>query len=372
MNHCLVSLRRFVRDGGGRKLLSLFKGLLSEPRYIWEFLTGFPQLAIRHLLLREPIFWVHRGSGIGDIICTLPAVVALRHIEPKAIIIYETRRTNLPIVMRCRSVDLVVEEGSPLARIARKVFALKMYLNPLLPDEYVPQRHCARIHLSEEFGRSFGFPTLKRQSVCLEVIPKANKEVRKWLQNEGLQNEESNGAPLVVIHTGPSWKTREWPIEHWLDLVGRLQAEFNARVVQIGHDSYQSGEASPSPRVTGTVDWVGKLSIDHMLALLKVTDLFVGIDSGMLHLAGAVRTPCVGIFGPTDSNCRLPACSPAVGVTAQVPCIGCHHNADGPGHWRMGCVHDVRCMSNLGGEDVFRACSQLLKTPRRPEVRAVA
>ena len=84
-------------------------------------------------------------------------------------------------------------------------------------------------------------------------------------------------------------------------------------------------------------DWIGKLSMDQMLALLKEADLFVGIDSGMLHMAGAVRTACVGIFGPTDPACRMPIGSPAIGVTAQVPCLGCHHNAGGPGHWISGC-----------------------------------
>jgi ADP-heptose:LPS heptosyltransferase len=264
-----------------------------------------------------------------------------------------------------------VEHKSPIALVARKVFALKMYLYPFLPDEYTPQRHCGRIHLSEEFGRIFGLPSLKRHSVRLEVNPRASKAIRKLLRKDGLQNKDSNDAPLVVIHTGPTWKTREWLPGHWIDLVERLQTEFKARVVQIGDDSYQSGKKVPSPRVSGAVDWIGKLSLDQVLALLKVADLFVGIDSGMLHLAGGVRTSCVGIFGPVDPDCRLPVCSPAIGVTAQVPCIGCHHNADRPGHWRMGCPHDIRCMSNLGATDVFQACAELLRTPRRGDLQPI-
>src|SRR5262249_27626403 len=142
----------------------------------------------------------------------------------------------------------------------------------------------------------------------------------KWLQSTGL-----NTLPLVVIHTGPSWKTKEWPAEHWNDLITRLKSKFGAGIVQIGKDRLASGETCLSPRAVGAIDRVGQLSLDQMLALLRVADLFVGIDSGMLHLAGAVRTSCVGIFGPTDPNCFLPTSSPGIGVTAQVSCIGCHH-----------------------------------------------
>jgi ADP-heptose:LPS heptosyltransferase len=237
-----------------------------------------------------------------------------------------------------------------------------MSLYPLLPDEYKPKRHCARIHLTEEFRKSFGLPGLDDTAVCLEVTPKATKEVRKWLQSNGLADR-----PLVVIHTGPTWKIREWPVEHWTELVKVLKSEFRVAVVQIGQDSFASGETCLSPRVAGAIDRVGELSLDQMLALLKAADLFVGIDSGMLHLAGTVRTSCVGIFGPTDPHCRLPTGSPAVGVTAEVPCIGCHHDVNGPGHWITGCPHDIRCMSDLTVENVFRACSGFLKISSRSD-----
>ena len=317
-------------------------------------------VAARHLLLGNPILCVRRYAGIGDIICTFPSLMALRRTEPTAMLIYETRRHNMLLVARSRLVDLVVEEGSPLAWICQKLFRLKLDLYPLLPDEYTPKRHCERIHLTEEFRKSFGLPALDGQSARLEVTAKANKEIFRWLRSTGLSD-----TPLVVIHTGPTWKTREWPVEHWIELVMRLRSEFGAAVVQIGQDTFASGEACVSPRAVGAIDRVGRLTLDQMLALLKVADLFVGIDSGMLHLAGTVRTSCVGIFGPIDPSCRLPTSSPAIGVTAQEPCIGCHHNANGPGHWMTGCPHNIRCMSNLTVEEVFRACSNYLKIPPR-------
>jgi ADP-heptose:LPS heptosyltransferase len=367
MSKTVNLLKCFVRGAHIQKLASLFKQLTFEPRYVLQVLKGFPKVAARHLFLGDPILYVRRFSGIGDIICTFPSLMALRRTEPTAMIIYETRRHNMPLVARCRVVDLVVEEGSPLARMCQKLFTLKLSLYPLLPDEHTPKRHCERIHLTEEFRKSFGLLAVDNQSVCLEATARAKKEIFKWSQSEGLSE-----TPLVVIHTGPTWKTREWPVENWDELVTQIKSEFRAAVVQIGQDSFASGEASLSPRAVGAIDRVGELSLDEMLALLKVADLFVGIDSGMLHLAGAVHTSCVGIFGPTEPSCRLPTNSPGIGVTAQVPCVGCHHNEDGPGHWLTGCPHNIRCMSNLTVEDVFRACSSFLKTPSRSDCRVTA
>jgi ADP-heptose:LPS heptosyltransferase len=344
--------------GQAGKLLEALQKLLLEPRYVWQIIRGLPTLVIRHVFLGLPIVWVRRGSGVGDIICTFPSIISLRR-SRKVLIVYETLRGNVPLVSLFRSVDLVIEQGSPFSWMCRALFKIEEFWMPSLPDEHTPKRHCERIHLREEFRRAFGLPFLDTESVCLEIKPRTIKTVRKWMGRD-----LRGSAPLVVIHTGPTWKIREWLNERWTELVTRLKSELGVEVIQIGQDSYMSRDGCVSPRAMGALDWVGKLSMDQMLALLKDADLFVGIDSGMLHMAGAVRTACVGIFGPTDPGCRLPIGSPAVGVTAQVPCLGCHHNAEGPGHWMTGCPHDIRCMSNLRVEDVFRACADLLNVHR--------
>ena len=66
-----------------------------------------------------------------------------------------------------------------------------------------------------------------------------------------------------------------------------------------------------------------------MLALLSSSILFVEIDAGILHLAGAVGTPCVGIAEPTDPDCFLPRNCASIGVTGELTCIGCYRDASG-------------------------------------------
>src|SRR6266446_2848748 len=199
----LLPLKPHNRSAQIRKLLAALQKLTLEPRYIWQIIRGLPRLGIRHVLLGLPILWIRRSSGIGDIICTFPSTVALRG-SKKTLIIYETLRGNVPLVSRFRAVDLVIEQGSPFAWMCRTLFRIGEFWSPLLPDEHTPKRHCERIHLTEEFRRAFGLASLDTQPVCLEVTPRATKTVRKWVRRD-LRGD----APLVVIHTGPTWKIRE-------------------------------------------------------------------------------------------------------------------------------------------------------------------
>jgi len=260
----------------------------------------------------------------------------------------------MPLLECCPAVDVAVELRTPLAESIHRFLRPRWTLYPLLPDERTPPQSRKHIHIVEEFGRSCGLSFLTERSPRLEIPTKARERIERRLRKAGLQNET-----IAVIHTGPTWQVKEWPTAKWRELVNRLQWNLGVAVIQIGHDYCGSGEPRPSPRVEGAVDWVGQLCIKEMLALLKRAKVFVGIDSGMLHLAGAVCAPCVGLFGPTDGRCFLPRESPAVGVTSRVACLGCHHHTLGPTHWRTGCPSAMICMSELAVNDVFVACSQL-------------
>jgi ADP-heptose:LPS heptosyltransferase len=90
--------------------------------------------------------------------------------------------------------------------------------------------------------------------------------------------------------------------------------------------------------------------------------LIISIDSGPIHVAGAVGTPVVGLFGAVNPLYRLPPASAAVGLVTDVPCLFCHHRTPIE-HWRTGCPHDIRCMKLLEPEAVFNAVVEMLEPP---------
>jgi ADP-heptose:LPS heptosyltransferase len=332
---------------------------IKKPGDAWEVLRALPKLVVQCGLLRKPVLLICRYSGMGDIICTFPSVAALKEQHPKSVMVYETRGHNVNLVRRCREVDLVVGEGSLLTMLLQRFLRPAQILFPALPDECKPPRPRERIHLIDEFRNSFGLTSLDKQSVQLKVSRRAARSVAKRLRQEGIY-----GKPFALLHTGPTWKVKEWPAEKWNELVVELKAKHQIEVIQIGENRTPYGEIREGPRVTGARNWVGVLTLDETLAALSVADLFLGVDSGVLHLAGTVNTPTIGIFGPTDPACFLPRNSRAVGVTSDVSCLGCHHNSQGPGHWQNGCPNNIQCMSRLQARDVFVACGKFLGLPQ--------
>lgn len=342
--------------------VSILRSAVKKPRGIWQVFCAFPKLFVQCVCLRKSVLWVYRHAGIGDIVCTLPSVGTLKQSFPKAIMVFETRPGYVTLVRRCPHVDLAIEDCSLPAKLLQTMFKPKISFRPLLPEEHHPPQPRGRTHIVEEFRKSFGLKSLNEQSAHLKVSSRALRQM-----GQRLKIEQMGGKPFVVIHTGPTWKVKEWPGANWGKLVAELKARNQIEVIQIGENRTATGETRQSPHVAGVINWIGTLTMDQTLALLSLADLVVGVDSGVLHLAGVVDTPCVGIFGPTDPKCFLPRNNRSAGVTSNVSCLGCHHDPQGPRHWQSGCANHVRCMAELSVESVFEACGKLLRL-RQPGV----
>jgi ADP-heptose:LPS heptosyltransferase/SAM-dependent methyltransferase len=109
-------------------------------------------------------------------------------------------------------------------------------------------------------------------------------------------------APYVTVHDGfdnttpvaAGLATKCWPLEHWADLVRRLKSQMpGVRIVQLG--------AAKSRAIAGVdVDLVDRTSLQQAAWIVKNALLHIDTDSGLVHVARAVHTPAVALFGPTD------------------------------------------------------------------------
>ncbi|MBU1186176.1 MAG: glycosyltransferase family 9 protein, partial [Acidobacteria bacterium] len=84
--------------------------------------------------------------------------------------------------------------------------------------------------------------------------------------------------------------------------------------------------------------------LPQLAALIKLCRLFISNDSGPMHLANAVGTPVVSIFGPTDERRTGPFQQPSAVVKKQAPCGPCLYRT---------CPYDHRCMNDITAEDVY-------------------
>lgn len=110
------------------------------------------------------------------------------------------------------------------------------------------------------------------------------------------------GAPLVV-NLGASKPPNRWAPERFAELSQRLAAEAESPVVLTGGPGDRDIEADVLGHLRGAggvTSLVGETSLLQLVELLRRSRLFIGCDTGPMHLAAAVRTPVVALFGPAD------------------------------------------------------------------------
>lgn len=304
----------------------------------------------RRLVFRQTVILFERHGGIGDIICTFPSVLALRERHPKAIFVYSVRRAFKCIVKMGHVADCIVEQDWSTESPKVVTTDYDTCYRPWLEDEKPTGRE--HVHLVDDFARGLNVTLRSRQP---RLYPPA-KLTR--LVQEKLSPLRKNSKILIGIHIGPSWTVREWRTEAWQQLVNLLKQSYNCTIVQFGADVDTTKGAVRAPRIERTEDFVGKLSLEESVAALQQLDFFIGIDSGLLHIAGSVGTPTVGLFGAIDPQLRLPPGTLSEAVMSSVPCLGCHHRTPVL-HSQDQCVNRIVCMSELNANDVLVAFEKL-------------
>ena len=136
---------------------------------------------------------------------------------------------------------------------------------------------------------------------------------------------------LIGINPGPTWRVKEWEASKWQELINKIHSEYDAVIIQFG---FNTGDGSSEyDNLTDVKLLAGRLKGEELLALVTNCDLIISIDSGPVHLAGAVGTPVIGLFGPLDPALILPPNAQALGLFSDVPCLFCHNRAPII-HWR--------------------------------------
>lgn len=179
--------------------------------------------------------------------------------------------------------------------------------------------------------------------------------ISKWRSEAGVQH-------YVVIHPGSGGYSlaRRWPVERfaWVALAFRDQNALG--IVVVGSDSDGAGELAD--RISGPVlNLSERTTLPQLAAILRRAGLFVGADSGVMHMAAAAGSPVVAIFGPSNASAWGPwtaGRSPSIVVRADTDCQPCSYVGFQVGQ-REGCA-TRECMSAVTPEMVLDAAHMLL------------
>jgi len=211
-----------------------------------------------------------------------------------------------------------------------------------LPGEIPPHEAHYYLELLRRAGWIPALPELP--PVRLRVAPSALERAETFLRGAGCPSDSLR----VAFGSGAAYGTAKcWPANRYADLARRLVAEYGAQVLLFGAASEAPVAAEvESGAGHGVINLIGRSAIGDLPALLARCHLFVGNDSGAMHVAAAVGLPVVAIFGPTDPVGTRPLASQLSIVQRKVACSPC---------FLRHCPIDHRCMKFVDLELVLDA-----------------
>ncbi len=207
------------------------------------------------------------------------------------------RRNNDP----CQSAGLILMYASGAARRAAYIDRPgdPKLRSPRFVDRLItegPYRGAPRheVEYQMEILRSLG---AEPASTCLETWTDAADE--SFAREALARPQFAKDGPLIALAPGARWSYRRWPADRFTELGSWLQDESRARIVILAGKSEKPLADRIERRLQGarTVNLAGRTTLRQMAAVLKLCDIFIGIDSGPMHVATAAGVPSVGLFG---------------------------------------------------------------------------
>jgi heptosyltransferase-2 len=226
--------------------------------------------------------------------------------------------------------------------------------DPIAVPEWKNRRHEVfyYLHLIAEVERRM----LGRETV-LQNEPDVSVEISQVRKRAagGLLEASSVDLSKKIVALGvgsTNSRAKRWPVVNYAGLSDKLQIDFDAQVILVGSKGDADVAAALRQQISKPViDLTGKTDIGEAAAILSVVDLLISNDMGLAHIAPAVGTQTIVIFGPTNPETTRPFSPNAEVVRKAVECSPC---------MLRDCPIDHRCMTWISVDEVFEAAKKHL------------
>ena len=339
-----------------------------------------------------------KPSSLGDIVQALPVLTALKEAHPEAHVEWLVFHSFAGVLAgHPRIDDLIVfnrdrarQFWNPLAwaevltlrrTLRRKRFTAVLDLQGLFrsgqftlwtgaPDRvgFAEARELAsrfytdkvsaprQMHAVDRYlllARHIGLADPKSKN-HLPVAAQTRETVRRRLIQRGLAPNE----PFVVVSAHARWETKQWPPERFAEVLNHLHVATGARGVLVGgRAAAVVNRAIGRAASVKPIDLVNHTTLKELVAVIAEARAMVTNDSGPMHVAAAVGTPVVAVFGPTDPG-RTGPYGPGHHVLAKrAACSPCFRRrcpyAGGP--------QALCCLTNVPADEVARGLVEVWK-----------
>jgi heptosyltransferase-3 len=184
----------------------------------------------------------------------------------------------------------------------------------------------------------------------LRVSEQVMKMAHQILMKAGIKQEMSDAShQWVTINPFSRWAYKEWADDKWVSVIDWLWDEFHIAAVIVGSGEEAARAAELVKKCSGTVySLAGKTTLAELAGVLSLSRLHMGVDSAAPHIAAAVGTPTIIIYGPTDWRDWAPVGDKHRVVVPDMDCVPCH---------KKGCNGSgiSKCLEDLGVDLVQKA-----------------
>ena len=337
--------------------IRLMNLLIRAPNWIGDAVMTFP--AIRSIKLNYPDFqiWIAARGWVKELyqnldyidgVVTLPDSANLKNILRSARRIKKLKfETGLLFTNSFSSALLFFAARIPnrwgYARDGRRFLLTKT------PPQIMKKSPPHHVYYYLDRLEGLGMTTIAPE-LAFPVAEKAFQQAKHLMETCGIDPTR----PLIVFNPGASYgPAKQWPASSFARLGTLLQNSNHAEIIIVGADSeLDIGRSIASQMQKKPYVIMGQTTLLDLAGILKSASLVVSNDSGPMHLANAVHTPVVALFGPTDPQVTGPLQPPSAVIKKEVPCWPCKYRE---------CPLDHRCMNEIDSEEVFTICKGFLK-----------
>ena len=308
-----------------------------------------------------------RLGALGDVVHTIPAAAALRRAFPAAHIDWLVDAKHRAMVELVLPIDraICLERAtlpgwSAVVRRLRQVpYDAAIDLQGLLKSAVLARASGAtRIvgfsiwHLREKTARPFysdvhdpdGGHVIAKNLRLLRAVGVQDDEIRFPIAEAPSAALETvrhrlGPRPFALINAGAAWSNKRWPPDRFGQLAAFLREACGLEPVILWGPGEEALAAKVKAASSGTAIEAPRTSVVDLVALARASALVISGDTGPLHIATAVGTPTVSLFGPTDPQRNGPF-DEADAVVSRYDGCGCHY--DRRCHQTRWCLDDVQ------------------------------
>jgi heptosyltransferase I len=325
-----------------------------------------------------------RLGALGDVVHAIPAAAALRAAFPAATIDWLVDAKHRAIVDLATPVDrtFALERATfagwtaVLRELRRTAYDIAIDLQGLMKSAVLARASgAARVvgfsiwHLREKTARPFysdahdaeGGHVIRKNLRLLQAVGVDHAEIRFPLADvaspalEELRRRIAPERGFALINAGAAWPNKRWPPDRFGELAAFVADACGLTPVVLWGPGEEALVDAVVAASSGTAVRAPATGLADLVALARASSLVVSGDTGPLHIATAVGTPTVSLFGPTDPARNGPYAPDDVVVSKYESC-GCHYDRR--------CHEPVWCLGGVGVPEVCAAVQQRLTSSK--------